>query len=206
MMNFRSCERFVGLALLCVALVIAAGDVRAYAGSHTKGAKDSDPHLTGARDMNYDHLIIAGDRIGPVRMGGLVSEAVQHLGNPDRVFRSTFRGPGYFADEVYYNYYKDQCIQFVWMDSGIEPQIEKGLRGINVTCSAWSTPGGLHVGSSMQDVAAQIGEYCASNRSDGSLLIATKKGIWFEAKNRNSPVTIIRVMPVMDNWGGMCKD
>jgi hypothetical protein len=38
------------------------------------------------------------------------------------------------------------------------------------------------------------------------MIIATKEGIWYEAKNRNSPVTIIRVMPVMDNWGGMCKD
>ncbi len=205
-MNIRSHERFFCLAFLCLALVVTGGNVRAYAGSHIKGAKDSDPHLIGERDMNYDHLIIAGDRIGPVRMGGRVSDAVQHLGNPNRVFRSTFRGPGYSSDEVYYNYYKDQCIQFVWMDSGIEPQIEKGLRGINVTCNIWSTPGGLHVGSSMQDVAAQIGEYCPSNRSDGSLIIATKNGIWFEAKNRYSPVTIIRVMPVMDNWGGMCKD
>jgi hypothetical protein len=24
--------------------------------------------------MNYDHLIIAGDRIGPVKMGGRVSD------------------------------------------------------------------------------------------------------------------------------------
>lgn len=202
-MNFRSYARLLSLAFLCLALFVTV----TFAASHTsKGSKNSDPHLVGERDMNYDHLIIAGDRIGPVRMGGLVSDAVKHLGNPDRVFRSTFRGPGYYADEVYYNYYKEQCIQFVWMDSGLDPQIEKGLRGINVTCPIWSTPGGLHVGSSMQDVAAQIGEYCPSNRPDGSLIISTKTGIWFEGKNRYSPVTIIRVMPVMDNWGGMCKD
>jgi hypothetical protein len=205
-MNMRTDARFLCLAIICLAFLVTTGDVGAYGASHPKGAKASDPHLVGARDMNFDHLIIAGDRIGPVRMGGNVSDAVQHLGNPDRVFRSTFRGPGYSSDEVYYNYYKEQCIQFVWTDSGIEPQIEKGLRGINVTCDIWSTPGGLHVGSSMKDVAAQIGEYCPSTRPDGSLLIITKRGIWFEAKNRYSPVTIIRVMPAMDNWGGNCKD
>jgi hypothetical protein len=205
-MKIRTRARLLGPLFLCIALVISVGFTRAYGGSRSKGAKDSDPHLIGERDMNYDHLIIAGDRIGPVRMGGSVTDAVKHLGNPDRVFRSTFRGPGYSSDEVYYNYYKENCIQFVWTDSGIDPTIEKGLRGINVTCATWSTPGGLHVGSSMQDVAAQIGQYCPSNRPDGSMIISTKNGIWFEAKNRYSPVTIIRVMPVMDNWGGMCKD
>jgi hypothetical protein len=87
----------------------------------------------GQRDMNYDHLIVPGVRIGPVRMGGSVSDAVQHLGDPDKVYRCTFRGPGYNADEVYY-YYNDECIQFTWQDSGVEPLIESGWRGINVTC------------------------------------------------------------------------
>jgi hypothetical protein len=58
----------------------------------------------------------------------------------------------------------------------------------------------------MQDVNSHVGAYCPSTRPNGTMIIATKEGIWYEAKNRNSPVTIIRVMPVMDNWGGMCKD
>jgi hypothetical protein len=204
-MSIRVYARFLCLAILGLAVFMAV-DGRAYGRSHAKsGSKSSDPHLTGPRNMNYDHLIIAGDRIGPVRMGGSVTDAVQHLGDPNHISRSTFRGPGYYADEVYY-FYKDECISFTWMDSGLDPTIEKGLRGINVTCDKWSTPGGLHVGSSMKDVAAQIGAYCASNRPDGSLIIATKQGIWFEGKDRYSPITIIRVMPVMDNWGGMCKD
>lgn len=198
----RTHTRSFRVVILCLAFFMAAYGADK---SHSKGLKASDPHLTGARDMNYDHQIIAGDRVGPVRMGGLVTDAVQHLGNPDRVFRSTFRGPGYSADEVYYNY-KDECIQFVWQDSGIEPRIENGLRGINVTCDKWSTPDGLHVGSSMKDVNAHVGRYCPSNRPDGSLIIATKEGIWYEAKDRYSPVTIIRVMPVMNTWQGMCTD
>lgn len=181
-------------------------DAGAHGGSHSKsGPRSSDPRLNGSRDMNYDHQIIAGDRIGPVKMGGLVSDAVQHLGNPHSVVRRTFGGPGYSSDEVYY-YYKDECIQFTWMDSGIDPQVERGYRGINVTCDRWSTPDGLHVGSSMKDVSAHIGQYCPSNRPNGSLIISTKQGIWFEAKDRNSPITIIRVMPASDNRGGMCKD
>jgi len=80
-MKFRTYARILCLAILGVALCVTGG-VSVYGGSH-KGAKSSDPRLNGARDMNYDHLIIAGDRIGPVKMGGLVSDAVQHLGNPN---------------------------------------------------------------------------------------------------------------------------
>jgi hypothetical protein len=169
------------------------------------GVKASDPHLVGKRDINYDHLIVPGERIGPVGMGGSVNETVQHLGEPDTVNRSTFRGPGYNADEVYY-YYNDECIQFTWEDSGVDPKIEKGLRGINVTCNKWKTWDGLQVGMPIKDVISHLGEYCASNRDDGSLIVSTKGGIWFEAANRNSLVSVIRVMPIMTSWGGMCKD
>jgi hypothetical protein len=169
------------------------------------GIKDSDPHLVGNRDMRYDHLIVPGERIGPVRMGGSVSDAVQHLGEPDSVSRSTFRGPGYDSDEVYY-YYTNECVWFTWQDSGIEPKIESGLRGINVNCDKWSTSSGIHVGMPIKDAISRIGEYCASNRDDGSLIISTKVGIWFEAPNRNSTISIIRVMPVTNTWGGQCKD
>lgn len=167
--------------------------------------KASDPHLVGSRDMTYDHLIVPGVRIGPARMGGSVSYAVQHLGEPDHVTRSTFRGPGYNADEVYYRY-TDECLTFTWQDSRIDPEIESGYRGINVTCAKWATSDGIRVGTPIRDVIPRLGEYCASNRDDGSLIISTKGGIWFEAENRNSTVSIIRVMPVTNDWGGMCKD
>ena len=169
------------------------------------GIKDSDPHLVGKRDMNYDHLIVPGVRIGPVGLGSPVSNVVQHLGEPSNVTRSTFRGPGYDADEVTY-YYDDECIQFTWMDSGIEPTVENGLRGINVYCGKWSTADGIHVGTPIKDLISHLGQYCPSNRDDGSLLITTKEGIWYEAPNRNGAISRILVMPVMDNWGGICKD
>lgn len=178
----------------------------ALAGCAGTGLRDSDPHLTGARDMNYDHLIVPNQRIGPVRMGGGVSEAVKHLGNPDRVWRSTFRGPGYTSDEVTYRY-DEECIRFTWTDSGIDPEIEKGYRGINVTCGKWSTPEGLHVGSSMQDVAAHFSRYCTTNRRDGSLLLMTMEGIWFEARDRYSPVDEISVVPAPQSLSDLgCKD
>src|SRR5215469_9780588 len=164
-------NHFLRMASLCAMVLITGsnGNGSSDEGSKRfpKGMKASDPHLTGQRDMNYDHRIIAGDRIGPVSLGGSVINAVHHLGNPDSVARSTFRGPGYYADEVYY-FYRDECISFTWMDSGIEPVIEKGWRGINVTCDKWSTPNGLHVGSSMHEVGAVIGEYCPKQRKDGS--------------------------------------
>jgi len=185
------------LAALSVALVTACA-----AGS---AIRDTDPHLVGERNMNYDHLIVPGYRIGPVAMGGYVIDAVQHLGEPDRVHRSTFRGPGYNADEVYY-YYRDECIQFVWEDTGVEPRVESGLRGINVFCDKWQTADGLHVGMPIREVIRHLGQYCASNRNDGTLIVSTKEGIWFDAPDRNGAVTRILVMPRQNSWGGMCRD
>jgi hypothetical protein len=68
-MNVRACTRFLSLGALAVALVLT-GYAGAHGGSHTKsGPKSSDPRLNGPRDMNYDHLIVPGDRVGPVKMG-----------------------------------------------------------------------------------------------------------------------------------------
>ena len=150
--------------------------------------------------MNYDHLIVAGDRIGPVKIGGSVSDAVQHLGNPSLV-KHFPNIPNEVGSNVVYYWYKDECIGFYWQDPGIDPKIEGYAYGINVTCDKWSTPGGLHVGSSTKDVNASIGRYCPSNQNDG-LLIASYQGIWYGAKDRNSPVTSIRVMPVGESAGG----
>lgn len=190
-------------AIRCWVVTLVVALVSAGCGSD--GVRPSDPHLTGQRDMNYDHLIVPGERIGPVGLGTKVSDVVQHLGEPDDAWRSTFRGPGYNSDEVYYSY-QDECIQFTWMDSGVEPTVENGLRGINVTCGKWSTVDGLHVGMPIKDVIEHLGAYCPSNRDDGSLLVVTKEGIWFEAPDRNSAVTRILVMPAETTWGGVCTD
>jgi hypothetical protein len=106
---------------------------------------------------------------------------------------------------VYY-FYDDECISFTWIDADVNPKIENGWRGINVTCNKWSTPNGIRVGTPIQEVVNRIGEYCPVNRDDGSLLIATKQGIWYFARDRNSAVSWIAVVPVAGNWGGMCKD
>jgi hypothetical protein len=191
----------LGLVVLSLG-VLFVGYFHAYGGS----VKKSDPRLVGSRDLNYDHKIIPGDRIGPVKMGGLVSDAVQHLGNPDSVSRSTFRGPGYASDEVYYSY-KKECIRFTWMDTGLDPRIETGWRGVVVWCDKWSTPDGLRVGDPMKDVNSSVyaSEYCATTNG-GEMFILTKKGIWFTGRNRNSPISSFIVVPVTDNWGGSCKD
>lgn len=197
-------RQLLGPWTLCVlALALLLGGC-ASNGIHVEedtGIKASDPHLIGARDMHFDHLIVPGERIGPVPLGGLVSAAVQHLGEPDRVDRSTYRGPGYDADEVYY-YYNDDCMRFTWIDKGVNPRIEDGWRGINVSCPKWHTAGGIHVGSSIRAAAASLGTYCAKDEGDGGLdsFLVAGNGIWFWSKDRNSPVSEISVVPYMNDW------
>lgn len=171
------------------------------------GVKDSDPHMSGPRDMNYDHLVVPGERIGPVGLGGDVGYAIQHLGEPDHVNRSTFRGPGYDADEVYY-FYDNECVSFTWIDSGVNPQIEKGWRGINASCDKWSTRGGVHVGMALRDALRMlandgINRWCETTRKDGEILVMTLEGLWLEAPNRNGNVTRMLVMPRQSSFGDM---
>ena len=199
-MHFVSCRSWVFL----ITVIVIAGCASSGTGQRNTGIRSSDPQLVGNRNLNFDHLIVPGERIGPVRMGGTVSDAIQHLGQPDGVNRDA-RHIVNNSDEVYY-WYTNECIEFVWLDSGVNPTIERSARGINVSCGKWSTGGGLHVGSLMQDVVAQIGEYCFYRGNDGTLTVETKEGIWFWAKDRNSPVTRITVLPFATSWGGDCKD
>ncbi len=209
-MNYRAHPRLLCLAIVAFGLFLVYYG-RAHAGPVKKGAKSSDPRLTGPRDMNYDHTIVPGVRIGPVRMGGLVSDAVQHLGNPDKVWR-TKPGPGLpSSDEVRY-WYKDECISFSWQDHGIDPTIDEvgwGRFAMVVWCNKWSTPDGIQVGSSMRDLSSHLGEYCASNADLGNgdtLMIVTKQGAWYYSKGRNSPIDSISVVPATNTWNGMCND
>lgn len=199
------------LSLLAAPLLAAILLAGCAAGGGTwhpdSGVQESDPHLNGPRDMNYDHLIVPGDRIGPVSLGGRVADAIQHLGEPDRVNRSTFRGPGYSSDEVYY-FYSSECINFTWIDSGMNPEIEKGWRGINVSCNKWATRGGVHAGMPLRDALNLlrydgISRWCETNRESGSILIVTLEGLWLEAPNRNADVNWISVMPRQSRFADM---
>jgi len=185
----------LALALSLPSLIHAEGKI--------KGMRPSDPQYTGPRDMNYDHTIVPGDRVGPAIIGASVRDVLKHLGNPDVVNRQFyFKGSG-LPDVVYYWYTKGECIYFAWNDSGIDPKI--AFAGTD--CSQWSLPGGIHVGSSMVDVNSFVGEYCPVTFKDGRFEVFTKTGIAFTAKNRNSPVTRIDVNTAHSgSWNGMCKD
>lgn len=184
------------LGLSIIFLIGTAG-----AATHT-GVFASDPHLVGNRDMNYDHLIVPGVRIGPVSLGAAALEAIQHLGEPDSVSR---RSRGLSVDY----YYDSECISFTWLDSGITPRVANGpahiRESIDVTCGKWRTEDGLGVGSPLQDVISLYPEYCLHKEDDGSLLIMTKEGIFFAAKNRNSPVNDISVVTKLADWQGYCQ-
>jgi hypothetical protein len=187
-------------ALLALGLLIVSCEPAHSPASHT-GVFPSDPHLVGARDSNYDHLIVPGERIGPVRVGDAVINAIQHLGEPYDVNRRNHnRSVDY--------YYDDECISFEWQDAGITPTISANVRaGIDVTCNKWRTADGLHVGSSLQDVVSRFPSYCLWKEDDGSLLIITNEGIVFAAKDRNSPVNDISVVTTTTDWKkGFCPN
>jgi hypothetical protein len=202
MRNSQHLKYLNGLLSGVFAIFLATGCASSSNWQSNTGVRPSDPQFTGPRNINYDRLIVPGVRIGPVAMGGEVLATIQHLGQPDRVDRSTIPG---FQPEVYYNY-DDECISFTWIDLGINPKIETGWRGINVTCDKWATLYGARVGMPVQDVVKTFGEWCPRVREDGTLLIATKQGIWFFAQDRNSPVTKISVVPTMTTWNGLCTD
>jgi len=190
--DFASCLSMLLLVVCLHGCTSAGGSI---------GLRNSDPQLKGQRDLQYDHLIIPGERIGPVHVGDTVTSVVAHLGNPDTV-RHQATAPGY-PDFVHYGY-KDECIRFTWQDIGVEPKVDG--HDVSVSCGKWQTKNGLHVGSSVKEVVSEPGEYCAKNEDDGSLLIARKEGIWFYAADRNSPVMRIAILPAREKWNGLCKD
>lgn len=133
--------------------------------------------------MNYDRIIVPGERIGPVRLGGLVSDAVKHLGNPDQVYHNG--SPTYIVEYAY----KEGCLHFRWTDSGAEPVIDGGVWS---RCGTFSTSDGLQIGSSMQDVIDRLARYCSRSDWHGYLEIQID-GLSFGFKQRNSPVDQITV-------------
>jgi hypothetical protein len=176
-----------------------------------EGCADSDwgiehnvPIATSAPPtLNFDNLIVPGDRVGPVSMGGYVDDIVKKLGNPDKVYRSTFRGPGYNADEVHYYYMQGKyAISFTWEDSGLRPVVESGYRGINTSSPYWQTSKGIHVGSSIQDVVNAYGkpDYFEYSQTNMQSTLFYNTGIWFSVKDRNSPVNEISIVGAGDPY------
>lgn len=146
---------------------------------------------------DFDRLIVPGKRIGPVAMGGYVDEIVKKLGKPNKTSRSTFRGPGYTSDEVYYYYTnKNNDLRFTWLDEGLRPVVESGYRGITTTSGSWATASGVHVGSTIPEVVAAYGEPDNfSIRSKKESIMVYNIGINFVVKDRNSPVLQISIIP-----------
>lgn len=178
----RADSLLLRLVIFCLTLFITGA--YGVSGKNPKGLRPSDPQLTGPRDMNYDHVIVPGERIGPVRLGGLVSDAVKHLGNPDSVYHNG--SPTYLVEYAY----KEGCLHFRWTDNGAEPVIDGGA--VWVRCGTFFTSDGLQIGSSMQDVIGRVGRYCSRSDANGYLEIQID-GLSFGFVHRNSTVDQITV-------------
>lgn len=143
---------------------------------------------------DYDNLIVPGVRVGPVALGGSVKEIMAKIGQPSSSKR--WRGVG-GHDEVRYTYDR-HCLKFTWADEGLDPQVERGLRGIHATCSRWHTAEGIHVGSSIQDVVNAYGPpHATLGNCDGRdvCMLGYSNGLRFQANDRNSPIVDIWVNP-----------
>jgi hypothetical protein len=199
----------VGKAILCIAaLTLLSLSSVGSQGQEGKPKTDrhgftpSDPMMTGTRDLNYDHLIVAGDRIGPAQVGGSIRDALKHLGNPNSAGRF-YDNIGHQPDRVSY-YFNAECIIVNWDDTGLDPKITE----ITVTCDKWRTSDGLQVGTAMSELSSHFSQYCPMQYTskDHRFAIYTKQGIYFIGKNRNSPMYEIHVTPARDSFMPMCRD
>jgi hypothetical protein len=156
------------------------------------GLAESDPHLVGPRDLNYDHAIVPGQRIGPAEVSGTVGDVVQKLGNPDRLHRGIYGDP----TVVRYIYETNDCIWFDWSDSGVDPKINGS--GVHTDCAKFHTRTGIRVGMPLREAlkllpSEGIYHWCEHTGSEGSLAIIAREGLELDAKNRNSVVSQITV-------------
>jgi hypothetical protein len=193
--------------LFLLALLLTTGLLVAAKGWKHVKMRSSWPHLTGTRNMNYDHQIVPASRIGPVGVGRSVADAVQYLGNPDDIELMEVSGEPNLIKYIY----KDECIWFGWRDVGLDPVVESKSDGrgasVNVTCDKWKTASGLHVGSSPADVIPTVTRYCISHdEKSRDIEIETKDGILFWAKDRYSPINQIRVATTETSWSGCTND
>jgi hypothetical protein len=192
--------------LFLLALLLTTGLLVAAKGWKHVKMRSSWPHLTGTRNMNYDHQIVPASRIGPVGVGRSVADAVQYLGNPDDIELMEVSGEPNLIKYIY----KDECIWFGWRDVGLDPVVESksdgGGAGVNVTCGKWKTASGLHVGSSPAEAASAVTRYCFADDRSGDMQIETKDGISFWSKDRYSPINQIRVGLTQTSWFGCRND
>jgi len=163
------------------------------------GCETPQPSATASAPIgNFDTLIVPGQRIGPVAMGKSVAEIVSQLGKPDYNQQTTR-----YAGEVTYTYTR-YGIWFCWNDQGLQPVVETGLRGINVDSNRWATAEGIRVGNSIQDVIQAYGKpdhLFGATIDKPECTLWYNSGINFRAKNRNSPIYEISVVPAGE-FGG----
>jgi hypothetical protein len=179
-------------SLLAVGLLLTGGCAEEYHGVKVEkdtGVRASDPNLIGPRIKTLDHLIVPANRVGPVILGGYVQDAIQHLGQPEYVWRQKFDQDSYGS--VYYRY-KDDCLEFSWIDSAVSPTV---LGQIIVQCGKWATKDGVSVGMPLVQALQLIGRYCEQFRQDG-IEIFSQNGLWLTANHRNDVVRGIGVWSV----------
>jgi hypothetical protein len=178
-----------GLALLAVAGCATQGTEHRAVTNYSAGAAHG--------DGNYDHLIIAGVRIGPLYVDLPVSDVVKHLGSTKYVFSDPYQ------PALHRQYYDSECIQFFWTDRGLEPKIQDRLK---VFCAKWNTPNGSSVGMTIQQIIQRegggyviYGTCTGATKTFGDSCVLQYPGVVFWAASRNVPIDHIELLSQGDN-------
>jgi hypothetical protein len=179
-------------AILATLAVLAISGCATEQTEHRIGGATATPG-----DGKYDHLIIAGQRIGPVNIDQPVSEVIKHLGSTKYVF-----GGDPLTPASRRQYYDSECIQFYWDDRGLEPKIRSG---VTVFCAKWNTPNGSSVGMTIQQIIQKegngyviYGTCTGATKTFGDSCILQYPGLVFWAGSRNVPIDHIIVFPLGD--------
>jgi hypothetical protein len=153
--------------------------------SIVRGLQPSDTQFSGKPDLNYDHIIVPGKRIGPVEFGGSVKAALAHLGNPDKV-------EDYASDHsVLWYTFSSECLTLIFNDNNLDPTVAD----VSVRCDKWATKTGIRVGLTVDQAIEKLSLETASCAvlSGKTVYIIDKRGMMLFALHKNAPIRDIRI-------------
>ena len=168
-----------------------------------RGASASDQQKVQQALAASDHLIVPGERIGPIRLGMGMDEVVAILGQPDNGAKTY-----YGQDDVKWHYLSINLV--VYFSGGTAPTVEsvqttagaKSGRPLELATSTWAdfapiniafrTANGVELGSTSFDAARAYSSYSYKDFGP-SLMAFSDLGISFTVESSDCSITSISI-------------